>query len=218
MGFKRQADPGDVEEIPDDEPEVKRAEVPRVTVRKEQAMASRFSPAAEAIDDSCCYARVKIGRAVRQCAVKRQEGWFCPEHTWEDRRPLGRVDGVVPKVQLPQLLREAARSTDPEAERRSQRKVLRSASLQALDVKELSRFGSKAVPQLLDTPHAEVVKNVMQQQEDDLWQEVMRVRALDQAHSTASGDRHIVFGSRPGPQPLELQSWQTGGEGRRSKE
>ncbi|CAK9104472.1 unnamed protein product [Durusdinium trenchii] len=139
MGLKRQAD-NDVEEI-DDCQEVVTVPGPR-RPHKGQALSSRFSPVAEAIDDSCCYARVQHGTKVGQCTRKRLQEWFCAEHAAENRwRLLGRVDGEIPKAQLVHLLRRAAAPAtpgDPEVERRSQRKVLRSASLKALNFDELT--------------------------------------------------------------------------------
>ncbi|CAK9085421.1 unnamed protein product [Durusdinium trenchii] len=180
MGLKRQAD-NDVEEI-DDCQEVVTVPGPR-RPHKGQALSSRFSPVAEAIDDSCCYARVQHGTKVGQCTRKRLQEWFCAEHAAENRwRLLGRVDGEIPKAQLVHLLRRAAAPAtpgDPEVERRSQRKVLRSASLKALNFDELTGIAQDLAPALTDKSHEEVLEEVMRQQEEDLWREVMRVHQMD---------------------------------------
>eukprot|EP00913_Durusdinium_trenchii_P034858 g32606.t1 len=124
MGLKRQAD-NDVEEI-DDCQEVVTVPGPR-RPHKGQALSSRFSPVAEEGPESK-QGPSMIAAAMRGFSMAR-------------RRLLGRVDGEIPKAQLVHLLRRAAAPAtpgDPEVERRSQRKVLRSASLKALNFDELT--------------------------------------------------------------------------------
>ncbi|CAE7560330.1 unnamed protein product [Symbiodinium sp. CCMP2456] len=199
MGLKRPAE--DVETI-DVQEDAQAVQVPAVQLPapkprpdKEKALRWRFSPAAEAIDDSCCFARVQIDGVVRQCDQKRHKDrvpqeWFCTQHSGNRWQILGRVDGDIPKAQLAHVLQKAAEPREsqsyPQAIPKGGRKVLPKTGLKALGSKELSdvtheTFGNPAQEseKLQTAPSDEVIDSVLKQLEDDLWHEVQRVKQLD---------------------------------------
>ncbi|CAJ1363730.1 unnamed protein product [Effrenium voratum] len=195
MGLKRPSDVEKVvvqeideesEEAPEPPPPSRAAPVAPVSAQssasapsrprphKEQAVRWRFSPAAEAIDDARCYARVQMDSRVQQCSNPRAgKDWFCLKHGEGRWQILGRVDGPIPKVQLSQLLKTAAAD-----EAASGVKVLRRASLEAMEPRERNRR-LEDKEKLLDRPHEEVVSQLLKQQEDELWREVLRVHELE---------------------------------------
>mmetsp|Transcript_40895 Transcript_40895/g.94982 ORF Transcript_40895/g.94982 Transcript_40895/m.94982 type:complete len:206 (+) Transcript_40895:28-645(+) len=200
MGLKRPAEqPKEIEVVEiDDSQEAAQEQqaqkpVQKPRPQKDQALHLRFSPAVEAIDSSCCFARVQVDGIVGQCKQKRNKDWFCPHHTNGRWRILGRVDGPIPKAQLNQLLQKAASPPvpDSEADLKSSRTVMPKTCLEALEPRELSRLTRQTVEsstqeereRVLSDPNDQVSK-ILEQLEDDLWHEVQRVKQLDDGQAT----------------------------------